>query len=179
MKLRNIGKHFRLITKHKWNVFKLCIKAGQPWRGLVHDLSKYSPTEFWEGVKYFNGTHSPITDCKQENGYSKAWLHHKGRNPHHAEYWVDDYGPIQLPMIPYPYVVEMICDKLAAGMVYNGKKFTTQTELAYWEKERKIIRINSKVEAMITEVLTQIAQKDINAVLKQKNLKELYHKHCE
>ena len=44
-------KHFNLITKHRWIVFKLCVKAGIPFRGLLHDLSKYSPTEFIESVK--------------------------------------------------------------------------------------------------------------------------------
>ena len=89
MKIKNVVEHFCTITKHRWVVFKLCTKVGEPWRGLVHDLSKYSPTEFWEGVKYFNGHHSPITDCKKDKGYSEAWLHHKGRNKHHADYWVD------------------------------------------------------------------------------------------
>ena len=50
MYLKNIIGHFMVVTKHRWVVFKLCCKVGQPWRGLVHDLSKYSPTEFWEGV---------------------------------------------------------------------------------------------------------------------------------
>ena len=118
----NIIKHFITITKHKWLVLILCIKAGIPWRGIVHDLSKYSPTEFIESVKYYQGDHSPITECKKENGYSKAWLHHKGRNKHHYEYWYDREAPDQTPMIPYQYTVEMICDGLAAGIVYNGKK---------------------------------------------------------
>ena len=70
MKIKNVVEHFCTITKHRWVVFKLCTKVGEPWRGLVHDLSKYSPTEFWEGVRYFNGHHSPITDCKKDKGYS-------------------------------------------------------------------------------------------------------------
>ena len=86
MKFKNIFKHFYLITKHRWIVFKLCCKVGEPLRGILHDLSKYSPTEFLEGVKYYVGTHSPITEAKNKNGYSLAWLHHKGRNKHHAEY---------------------------------------------------------------------------------------------
>ena len=98
MYLKNIVGHFMVITRHKWVVFKLCCKVGQPWRGLVHDLSKYSPTEFWEGVKYFNGKHSPITDAKKDKGYSQAWLHHKGRNKHHTDYWVDLSAPDKTPI---------------------------------------------------------------------------------
>ena len=80
--LQKTIKHFWLITRHKWVVFKLCCKVGEVKRGLLHDLSKYSWTEFSESVKYYNGTRSPIRECKEKNGYSKAWLHHKGRNKH-------------------------------------------------------------------------------------------------
>ena len=83
--ITNAIKHFNLINRHRWLVFKLCCKAGIPYRGLVHDLSKYSFTEFWESAKYYNGNMSPILFAKKKQGYSKAWLHHKGRNKHHAE----------------------------------------------------------------------------------------------
>ena len=82
--LKKAFKHFLTITKHKIYVFKLSIKAGIPIRGFFHDFSKYSFTEFWESAKYYtDGKKSPITNCKQQQGYSKAWLHHKGRNKHH------------------------------------------------------------------------------------------------
>ena len=87
--VKNFFGHFNTINKHRFMVFKLSIKAGIPFRGLVHDLSKYSPTEFIEVVKYYVGTKSPIAICKMKEGYSKAWLHHKGRNKHHFEYWYD------------------------------------------------------------------------------------------
>ena len=76
-------EHFKLITTHKTYVFRNCVKAGIIWRGIKHDLSKYSPTEFKESIKYFTGTDSPINACKKANGWSKAWMHHKGRNTHH------------------------------------------------------------------------------------------------
>ena len=104
MNIKNVIKHFVLITHHKWVVFKLCCKAGQPWRGFLHDFSKYSPTEFFESAKYYVGTHSPITEARKDKGYSEAWLHHRGRNRHHAEYWIDNRAPNQTPIIPYKYV---------------------------------------------------------------------------
>ena len=179
MYLGNIVKHFMVITRHRWVVFKLCCKVGQPWRGFVHDLSKYSPTEFWEGVKYFNGHHSPITDCKKTEGYSKAWLHHKGRNRHHAEYWVDEAAEDQTPIIPYKYAAEMICDKLAAGMTYMGDKFTKEYELEYWNKEQEKIRMNPKMKQYVTEVLTQIAENGIDKTLTKQNIRAIYKKYCE
>ena len=158
MYLKNIVGHFMVITRHKWVVFKLCCKVGQPWRGLVHDLSKYSPTEFWEGVKYFNGKHSPITDAKKDKGYSQAWLHHKGRNKHHTDYWVDLSAPDKTPIIPYQYVAEMLCDKLAAGIVYKGKDWTPEYELNYWVNERDRTLVNDHIDALITEFFTQVSQ---------------------
>ncbi len=178
--LKNIILHFHTINKHRFLVFKYCCKAGIPGRGLVHDLSKYSPEEFWESVKYFCGNHSPIRDCKKENGYSRAWLHHKGRNKHHYEYWYDYAAPEVTPIIPYKYAVESICDCLAAGKVYNGKNWTRSTQLEYWQKslDSKSVLINEKIKDFYTDIYTQVSNKGINPVLKQKNLKQTYIKYC-
>ena len=180
MKLKNVIKHFKLITYHKWIVFKLCCKIGLPWRGLLHDLSKYSITEFWTSVKYYTGTHSPITEEKKEKGYSIAWLHHKGRNKHHTEYWVDNMAPNPTPIIPYKYAAEMICDKLAAGIAYQGKKWTKEYELSYWENERekKGMAINPQTKDFITAVMTEVAQNGIDKTLTKKNIKKLYAEYC-
>lgn len=177
--IKNVIKHFILITKHKLLVFKLCCKIGIPFRGFMHDWSKYSPTEFWESVKYYNGKRSPIWLCKEDIGYSKAWLHHKGRNKHHSEYWVDELAPDPTPIIPYKYIAEMICDKLSASITYNGKNWTNSSELEYWNKEKTQIRINKHVEEMLTEVFVQVANKGIDVTLKRKNIKKLYRKYCE
>ena len=172
-------KNFKLITRQRWVVFKLCCKVGQPWRGLCHDLSKYSPTEFFEGVKYYVGTHSPITEAKRDRGYSKAWLHHKGRNKHHPEYWVDELAPIKRPVIPYSYAVEMVCDKLAAGIIYEGKNWTKEYEYEYWKREKERVKLNDKMKNFMDEVLSQVADKGIDKTLTKGNIKELYIKHCE
>lgn len=181
MYLRNIVKHFKLITHHKWVVFKLCCKIGEPWRGFMHDWSKYSWTEFREGIKYYVGTHSPITEAKKDKGYSEAWLHHKGRNKHHAEYWVDETAPNSTPVIPYKYVTEMICDKLAAGIIYQGKNWTKEYQLSYYEKEREKYknRINSKTDKFIKAVLTEVAKQGIDKTLAKKNMESIYKKYCE
>ena len=176
--MNKVYGHFKTITTHKVKVMKLCFKCGLYKQGLLHDLSKYSPTEFWEGVKYFNGKHSPITDAKKDKGYSQAWLHHKGRNKHHTDYWVDLSAPDKTPIIPYQYVAEMLCDKLAAGMVYKGKDWTKEYELDYWLNERDKTLVNDQVEALITEFLTQVSKDGIDKVLTKKNVKALYKKYC-
>lgn len=175
--LKNIIKHFNIITKHKLEVFKLCLKAGIPYRGLVHDMSKYSFTEFFESAKFYQGDRSPICKCKEINGYSKAWLHHKGRNKHHPEYWYDEDTEIKEPIIPYKYTVEMICDKLAASKIYVGKNWTIKDEIIYWNKQKENILLNPKLIDMLTEVFDQIDKYGENKVINSKNLKTLYNRY--
>lgn len=172
-------KHLHLINKHKWYVFKLCLKAGIPFRGLVHDLSKYSPTEFFESVKYFNGNHSPIVESKKENGYSKAWLHHKGRNKHHFEYWIDLNAPDKTPIIPYKYTVEMICDTLAAGIVYKGKNWYPKYQLEYFNNRKDKAYINEKIKKVLEETYKEVALNGINKTINKKNLKKIYKEYVK
>lgn len=176
--LKNAIKHIKLVTKHKWLVFKFSLKVGIPFRGLVHDLSKFSLEEFWESAKYYDGKMSPITMCKRDIGYSRAWLHHKGRNKHHDSYWVDLNAPEVAPIIPYKYMLEMICDKLSASITYNGKKWTNSSEYDYWQIEKTRTIMNPKCEHFLTEVFTQVKDNGIDKTLKKKNIKELYKKYC-
>lgn len=179
MKLKNVFGHLKTVIKHKWAVFKLSMKAGIPVRGLLHDLSKFSPTEFFESVKYYQGgKRSPIPVAREQQGYSKAWLHHKGRNKHHLEYW-NDAEADRPPVIPYKYAVEMICDKLAAGMVYKGKEWTKEFELEYWKsKEKNKILSNDKMKNFIEEVFTEVAKNGLDKTITKRNLQKLYKKNC-
>ena len=179
MQTKNIIKHFCLITHHKWVVFKLCCKLGLYWRGLIHDISKYSWTEFGESIKYYQGNRSPIMAAREDKGYSEAWLHHKGRNKHHHEYWIDESSPNQTPIIPYKYAAEMLCDKLAAGIVYQGKNWTKEYELGYWNREKEKIKTNENIKDFITEALEMVAKDGIDKTLTKKNIKDLYNKHCK
>lgn len=135
--IRNILGHLKTVLMHKWWVFYYCCQVGLIWRGLVHDLSKFSPTEFWESVKYYDGGKgSPINKCKQANGgVSRAWLHHRGRNTHHYEYWTDNYDNETFSRIRMPKddFLEMICDYMAAGRTYMGKNFSFQAEYDWWQ----------------------------------------------
>ena len=174
----HIIKHFNTITKHKLLVMKLCFKAGLIKQGLLHDLSKYSFIEFFNGAKYYQGTYSPNYNERKAKGYSEAWMHHKGRNKHHTDYWVDLSAPDKTPIIPYKYVAEMICDKLSAGIIYKGKDWTKEYELEYWLNERDRTLVNDQVESLITDFLTQVSEVGIDKALTKKNVKELYKKYC-
>ena len=90
MLLKNALKHTKLVLRHKWVVFKLCCRVGIPWRGFMHDWSKFSPTEFCESIRYYVGTHSPIEECRRNKGYSYAWVHHVSKNKHHYHLIIRD-----------------------------------------------------------------------------------------
>lgn len=157
--IKNSFKHFKKICKHKYYVGKYCFHYGLYWQGLTHDLSKFSPTEFFESVKYYQGNRSPIDACKEDKGYSMAWLHHKGRNKHHYEYYIDnlDYGgqPLQ---IPFKYALELICDYLGAGHAYMGKNFSYIKEYEWWLNKKKLpLAMHNQTKTFIDLVLYNFA----------------------
>lgn len=170
-------KHFHTVNKHRFYVFIYACKAGIPFRGLVHDLSKYSITEFWESVKYFDGHRSPIYFARKDKGFSTVWVHHKGRNKHHFEYW-EDVSPAGrfVAYMPYKYIVECICDKIAATKVYNGKNFNNNQPLDYWNRVDKKgpVMIHPKTVEFVETVLTKVSTDGINKTLKSKYLKKIY-----
>ena len=125
--------HLTTVIKHRREVRKLCFKCGLYWQGLTHDLSKYSPVEFFNGVKYYTGTASPHFGERKTKGYSEAWLHHKGHNKHHAEYWHDIVnGSTQAINVPEKYFVEMMCDRIAACKIYLKDKYTKSAAWEYY-----------------------------------------------
>jgi len=154
-------KHFMVITKHRHQVIKHCAKCGIFWQGLKHDLSKYSPTEFIPGAKYFLGTRSPNEGERQDKGYSLAWIHHQGRNKHHFEYW-KDYNPstkMQEPVkMPYRYVAEMFCDRVAASKIYQGKNYSQAHPLEYFLKAKKTRAIHPQTSDELEFLLTNLAE---------------------
>jgi hypothetical protein len=124
--------HLSTVNKHRREVRKLMKQCGIR-DGWKHDLSKYSPVEFWNGVKYYTGTASPHFGERKDKGYSDAWLHHKGHNKHHGEYWHDIVnGKTQPINMPARYFVEMICDRIAASKIYLGDKFVPSAPLDYY-----------------------------------------------
>ena len=112
-----------------------------------------------------------------EAGYSEAWLHHFGRNKHHYEYWYDSDTYDKTPVIPYPYVVEMICDQLAAGMIYQGKKWTKEFQLEYWLNKRETALINPKIDLVLTKVFTDVSKHGVDKVLDKENLRKIYDRY--
>ena len=156
-------KHLKTILKHRHCVIRYCFRAGIGFQGLFHDLSKFSPTEFIAGAKYYEGgKRSPNEAERETNGYSLAWMHHKGRNKHHFEYWTD-YNPVTRRMEPVPmpdrYIKEMVCDRVAASRVYLGKNYDTSAPLAYFNKGIKSRTIHPDTHNKLLMLLTMLAEK--------------------
>ena len=156
-----IWQHFKTITHHRLLVMAGCFRVGLYWQGLVHDLSKYSPTEFFTGAKYFQGNRSPNTAEREDKGFSEAWMHHKGRNRHHYEYWTDMNRQTRcyesVPM-PRKYLVEQVMDRRAACMVYQGKNYTAGSALAYFEKSRERELMHPKTRQELELLLTMLKE---------------------
>lgn len=152
--------HLKTINHHRWLVCKYCFRVGLYWQGLTHDLSKYSPREFWVGAKYFTGTHSPNDGERRDKGYSSSWLHHKGRNKHHFEYWIDfapdkERGLIGNKM-PLRYLVEMVMDRIAASKVYKGKDYTDASPWEYYSRSRDYVVMHPETKAMLEKLLLML-----------------------
>ena len=152
-------KHFMTITKHRHRVIAHCARAGILWQGLRHDLSKYSPTEFIPGARYFQGTRSPNERERELFGCSRAWLHHKGRNRHHYEYWYD-YNPKTREIEPVPmplnYIVEMFCDRVAASKIYNGERYRDGDPCTYYTRIKGKGRMHPDTEAVLCSLLEML-----------------------
>ena len=162
----HIWGHFKTITKHKILVGKLCFKVHLYKQGLLHDLSKYTPTEFITGIKYYKGTYSPNSAERNEKGYSTAWLHHKGRNKHHWEYWLDfGVDGIYACKMPTNYVIEMFCDRVAASMIYQKEKYTDSSALEYYENGRGKILIHPETDALIHHLLKYLSEHGLDQTI--------------
>ena len=159
----NWWKHLKTINHHKWLVMKFCFHLGMYKQGILHDLSKYSPVEFLVGVKYYQGNRSPNNAEREDKGYTSAWLHHKGRNKHHLEYWLDysieHQGQIAGMKMPVKYVVEMFCDRVAASKNYNGETYEDSMPIQYYYKGHAKELLHPESAALLEQLLAMLAEK--------------------
>ena len=155
-------KHLKVICHHRHLVIKHAKKAGIFWQGLFHDLSKFSPAEFFVGAKHFLGTRSPNERERELYGYSAAWLHHKGRNKHHFEYWNDvnpktkRYEPVKMPT---KYLIEMFCDRVAASKTYQGENYTDEHPINYFLRGNARLSMHPETAETLEMLLRMLAEK--------------------
>ncbi|MBR6479636.1 MAG: catalase [Clostridia bacterium] len=162
MSIQNAIRHLHTVNKHRFLVMLHCFRAGIPLQGITHDLTKYYPSEFLIGAKYYQGNRSPNDAERKDKGYSTAWMHHKGRNKHHFEYWTDyntfthTVEPVEMPE---KYAVEMFCDRVAACKVYKKKEYTDRSPLEYLQGHGSKVPMHQNTMAFLTELLTMLAEK--------------------
>ena len=152
MSFKKACKHLKTVHAHRREVRKNCFRMGLYRQGLTHDLSKYSWAEFRIGAKYFMDDQSPHNGERAEYGYSSAWLHHKGRNKHHLEYWID-YSTTKTGLtgmkIPLRYVCEMVCDRVAASQIYLGDKYTDASAWEYYQRSKDHYLMHPETRALL------------------------------
>lgn len=162
MIIKNFFGHLKTVTRHRNKVIVHCFKAGIIWRGLMHDLSKYSPSEFIPGVRYYQGIRSPNEMEREIVGYSKAWMHHKGRNRHHFEYWTDynmkskKIEPVKMPDI---FIYEMFCDRVAASKIYMKNKYNNSCPYEYFMAAKSRRTIEQETSDKLETLLRMLAEK--------------------
>lgn len=157
--------HLKTITDHKLLVMKHCFQVGLYRQGLMHDMSKYMPSELLMGFMYYDdGKSSPNNGERTHKGYSYAWMHHKGRNRHHFEYWLDyslqfskDKFPMEPVQMPRKYVAEMLMDRISASKNYNKESYTDMDPLTYFERGRGQYMIHPQTKKELHGMLRILA----------------------
>ena len=171
--MKNEIKHLQTISLHKFLVMKYCFKSGLYKQGLKHDLSKFGPTEFLSSAKYFQGNRSPINAQKEKFGYSIAWQHHKGRNPHHWEYWIDWNKGVQTAIrIPENYAYEFVCDYIGAGKSYSKEKWKPSMPESYYLDTLYMMTINPETNELLQTIFNDITEYGVNYACHKMRKKE-------
>ncbi len=182
--MRNAAMHIKTIDHHRKLVRQGCFKLGLYWQGLTHDLSKYTWPELRIGIRYYREGQSPHNGEREAVGYSTAWLHHKGRNKHHAEYWTD-YTPgpedrhIAGMKMPVKYVVEMFVDRISASKNYRGSQYKDSDALEYYERRKDHMIVHETTRKQLEFLLHMLANEGEDATFAYIRRKILRNNHME
>jgi hypothetical protein len=162
-------KHLWVVIKHKSNVLYYASKLGIFWTGLVHDLTKFSPTEFNRSVKYFHGKKSPtIVERASHDNFSYICVAHTGRNKHHWQYWVDyTRWEIVVNKIPFRHALEYVADVLSASKVYNPKDFNFMVAHDYFKEHSKTYLMHPATKEFILWCIKEAHDNGFKAVKKK------------
>lgn len=156
---KKVTGHLKTVHEHRKYVRKYCFMCGLYYQGLTHDLSKYSPSELFESIKYYQGNRSPYAYEKELFGYAPGWLHHKGRNKHHFEYWLDiKEGHYFAVKMPYRYLLESICDRIAACKTYEKENYTPSSPLNYFKSKNDGSLMHPETSKEMEAILTRITE---------------------
>lgn len=158
-------KYLSYVVRHKWFVLCACWKRGLYWQGVVHDWSKFLPSEWFPYAAFFYGPKLPewhevsagqrmagypyeLTKTYRSDQFDLAWLKHQHRSPHHWQHWVlrEDSGDTKLLRMPHKYVLEMLSDWDGAGRAITGKSGGTS---AWYAKNRAKILLHWETRTFV------------------------------
>lgn len=162
--LKKHFKYLRYVLRHKWFVFLECVKMAYDmrapmliWRGVMHDISKFLPSEFFPYSNHFYGEGKSIKSGRDETGYYKptdtgdakfdfAWLLHQKRNSHHWQWWVlpKDNGGMKVMKMGVIDILEMVCDWKGAGRAQG-----TPDTLAWYRKNKDKMMLDDSVRLVV------------------------------
>lgn len=150
--MKQYYSYLKYVLRHKSFVNKECMSLGYRWRGLIHDMSKFLPSEYIPYANHFYNKDGSKREVRDKSGFydpnntgdkkfDKAWLFHQKRNKHHWQYWVlpKDDGSIKVLEMPQKYLMEMICDWVGAGKAqgYLSPKEDPYYETRKWYNKNK------------------------------------------
>lgn len=167
-KIQSFFGHLKTVHLHRKEVRRCCFACGLYWQGLIHDLSKYSFVELNESIRFYNGQHSPYNEVKKQYGFAYGWLHHKGRNRHHWEYWFDvQNGKYVAIEMPYRYLIESVCDRVAACKTYEKENYTQRSALTYYETRQERYLMHPTTSQKLYQLLKLIAEQGEEETFRQ------------
>ena len=176
----NLFRHLHTINTHRNLVMKMCFECSMYRQGLLHDLSKYSLAELIPSIRYYQGDRSPVGYEKSIKGYSLGWLHHKGRNKHHWEYWVDRKEKditIEVYPMPFEYMLESVIDRISASMTYKKNSYTDSEPYSFFINSLEYNTMNPDTVRQMEHLLGYLKDNGIKKALEYyKSLYRQYRK---
>ena len=139
-------QYLKYVIRHKWHVLIECFWIKQYLHAIMHDVSKFFPSEFVPYAKHFYGHHDRDVHTKDQE-FEVAWLLHQHRNKHHWDYWVKSDGK-PVPM-PAKYISQMIADWRAMGRVFGSN-----AEQYYRDNKDKMV-LHKETTTIIESILVR------------------------
>lgn len=164
-------RYLRYVLAHKWWVLVAGMRTKAPmWRLLIHDWSKFLPSEFGPYAVYFyGGDDGPMRSPQSADRFEVAWLKHVHRNDHHWQHWVTTRpdGTASAAVMPRAAVLEMLADWLGAGRAQTGKWDATE----WYLRNRNQMRLHPFTRVIVESVLLRLEESGrIRALLKTRTV---------
>ena len=164
-------RYFTYVLRHKYYVWKACFSMWLYWQWVLHDLSKFLPSEARRYMRRFS-----MWDKSVDTKFNEAWLYHQRRNKHHWQYWVlleDDWNTFALEM-PEKYVKEMLCDWRGVWRAFADTEEKIQL-FYYCQRHEVYNRYHKRADKMTLHKFTRRYVEDFLEERKRRESQEYDH----